>query len=68
MEGNAFQKELPVNNETKQFEWATFNCVSKVKGKQLIKSRRSVLFYFYCFDCTSRGCSKLKHLSRIYGF
>lgn len=63
-----FKKELLLNNETKQFEWATFNCVPREKkAKQLVRNQRSVLFYFYYFDCTSRGSSKLKQLSRIYG-
>lgn len=52
-------------------EWATSNCVVEVKTNQLVKSQRSVPFFcfcFYYFDCTSRGCSKLKHLSRAHGF
>lgn len=51
--------------------WSGPHPILSLRWKQasLLRTGRSVLFCcFYYFDCTSRGCSKLKHLSRIYGF
>lgn len=51
--------------------WSGPHPIVSLRWKQasLLRTARSVLFCcFYYFDCTSRGCSKLKHLSRIYGF
>lgn len=47
------------------------NFLSKVKAEQLVKVLGKCLFLLLLliyFVCTSKGCSKLKYLSRIYAF
>lgn len=44
------------------------NFLSKVKAEQLVKILSKCLFFLIYFVCTSKGCSKLKYLSRIYAF